>query len=287
MLNWPLRAMAAVQKLFEPLQAVDVYVEDTNDDVFYRRLLNHATKGEIEVARVYGLGGRDAVVRLAMTHDQTKRRALFIIDGDLSWVLGDSLTSVDGLYRHEAYCIENLLFCELAIARVVSEELAVLEDVARERVGLKEWRASILSPLLELFAAFATVHRLNPTVETVAQKVGTMCSVESGGSRLHKLDVAKVDAAKRASLDSAMNACDSETTMATYSRVLERIKAFSEPMHAISGKDFLLPLLDFHLQSLGCRIKRKALRVRLAGTGNIDRFKDLASALKHAARRTW
>ena len=109
MLKWPERAKAAIRKLFEPLQDLDVYVEDANDEGFYRCLLNHATDGKVRVARVFALGGRNAVLSAAAAHDQRTRRAVFIVDGDLPWVKGESIPEVDGLHRHEAYCIENLL----------------------------------------------------------------------------------------------------------------------------------------------------------------------------------
>ena len=35
MIRWPARALDAIQKLFEPLQDVDIFVEDAEDEVFY------------------------------------------------------------------------------------------------------------------------------------------------------------------------------------------------------------------------------------------------------------
>ena len=109
--RWPKRARAAIRKLFEPLQPIDVYVEDTNDEVFYRALLNRVLDGRVHIARVFGLGGRQAVVEAAANHDHFERRALFIVDGDLEWVRGLPAPKIPYLHRHEAYCIENLLFC--------------------------------------------------------------------------------------------------------------------------------------------------------------------------------
>lgn len=100
MIRWPPRSLAALRKLFEPLQAVDVYVEDTNDEAFYRRLLNFAVDGEIPVARVFALGGRLAVIEAAQLHDHSSRRAVFIIDGDLPWVRGDHVEALTGVHQH-------------------------------------------------------------------------------------------------------------------------------------------------------------------------------------------
>jgi Protein of unknown function (DUF4435) len=108
MLKWPSRARIAIRKLFQPLQDIDVYVEDENDEVFYRALLKRVGANEIRVARVFGLGGRSAVIEAARAYQDPQRRALFLIDGDLDWVRGVALQGPAHLHRHEAYCVENL-----------------------------------------------------------------------------------------------------------------------------------------------------------------------------------
>ncbi len=62
MLKWPDRAIGALRRLFEPLQDVDVYVEDMYDEVFYRHLLNRVVAGRVRIARIFSLGGRDAIL---------------------------------------------------------------------------------------------------------------------------------------------------------------------------------------------------------------------------------
>jgi hypothetical protein len=283
MLKWPDRAKAAIRKLFEPLQDIDVYVEDTNDEPFYRCLLNHATNGKVKVARVFALGGRNAVLAAAGAHNQTARRAVFIVDGDLPWVKGEPLPEIVGLHQHEAYCVENLLLCERAVSTLLSQEIVVTEDEATRRLGYQKWCDSILAPLIELFAAFATVHDYDPTVPTVSQGIGVMC-VKHRTPAITELDPVKVRRAKDRALSAAAAGADAQTVATRYQGLLARIDSMSNPLRTVSGKDFLLPLLDFHLQALGCRIKRKSLRVRLASSGEVDRFAGLANVLTLAAR---
>lgn len=283
MLKWPDRAKAAIRKLFEPLQDIDVYVEDTNDEAFYRCLLNHATNGKVKVARVFALGGRQAVLDAAASHDQKARPAVFIIDGDLPWVKGESKLELVGLHRHEAYCVENLLLCERALSTVLSQEIVVTEVEATRRLGYQQWCNSILGPLVELFAAFATVHDFDPTVPTVSQGVGVMC-VKHRAPTTTELDPVKVRRARDRALNAAEAGADTQTVAIHYQGLLARIRSMPNPLRTVSGKDFLLPLLDFHLQSLGCRIRRKSLRVRLASLGDMDRFASLANVLGLAAR---
>lgn len=281
MLKWPHKAQAAIRKLFEPLQDIDVYVEDSNDEVFYRCLLTHACGGKVKIARVFSLGGRPAVEAAAVVHDYMNRRALFIVDGDLPWVRGEASPTIPGLHRHEAYCIENLLFCEKALGFIFSQEAVLTEVNAHATLDYATWRKSVSEPLLNLFAAFATLNHFDPTIPTVSKGVGALCTKTTHSTALDALKVQQQisDALQNAS------AKTSTPTVANdfFSKVLNRIMSLKDPLNAVSGKDFLLPLVDFHLQALGCRIRRKSLRVRLAAAGDKMRFDSLAKSLEKAA----
>lgn len=283
MLKWPQRALGALRKLFEPLQEIDVYVEDTKDEPFYGCLIKHATQGRVQIARVFGLGGRVAVMRAARNYDQSKRRALFIIDGDLPWVRGEAVDPIIGLHRHDAYCVENLLLCERAVIALVSQELIVTEEDAERGLSYALWRASIVEPLADLFAAFAVAHEVSPSVPTVSTGLSAICDWCKRG-RINRIEMAKVATVRESVLNAAAAEARGSDVRTRHSEIFTRIMSLPEPLLAPSGKDYLLPLLDFHLRSLGCSIKRKSLRLRLAGSGNLDRFSDLASALIHAAR---
>lgn len=282
MLKWPERAKSALRKLFEPLQEIDVYVEDENDEAFYRCLLNSAANGAVKVARVFSLGGRPAVINAAIAHDHRARRALFVIDGDLSWVQGKPVPAIVGLHCHDAYCIENLILCEKAIALILSQEVVITEEEAAVRLAFDNWVAAVEVPLVDLFSAFATVNEVDPTVPTVSQKVGVMCT-KHRSTGITTLDISKVRRARDKALKAAAAVADEATVTATHARTLSRLKGLPQPLRAASGKDFVLPLIDFHLQSLGCRIKRSSLRVRLAGAGDLRRYAPLSAALFQAA----
>ena len=281
MLKWPQKAQSAIRKFFEPLQDIDVYIEDSNDEVFYRCLLKYACGDKVKVARVFSLGGRRAVEAAAMTHNHKNRRALFIVDGDLPWVRGDASPIIQGLHRHDAYCIENLLFCEKALGLVFAQEAVLTEANAHATLDYAAWKNSISEPLLKLFAAFATVNHFDPTVPTVSKGVGVLCKKTANGTVLDSTKVQQKieDSIQCASAKIVTQAAASDF----FDKILERIKLLKDPLNAVSGKDFLLPLIDFHLQTLGCRIRRKSLRVRLAAAGDRTRFDSLAKSLEKAA----
>jgi len=200
MLKWPARAMNAVVKLFEPLQDVDVYIEDAGDEVFYSSLLRNAAQDRIRVERVFSLGNRLKVIRGAQDYIPAGRRSLFLIDGDLEWVKDEVPPRLPWLYRLNAYCIENLILCDRAACTVLSEEQVMEEVDAEAALNFKEWLRSVEGPLVELFSAYATAHHFKPGYKTVSNGVGNLCS-QVGKATV--LDPNKVDLAKTAALAAA------------------------------------------------------------------------------------
>jgi len=283
MIQWPQRARAAIRKLFEPLQDIDVYVEDANDEVFYRMLLKKVSGGRVRVARVFALGGRTAVIDAAAQHDFSRRRALFLIDGDLNWVRGVPPPNVIGLHQHDAYCVENLLLCEKALAFVLAQEVVLSEEDAETALNFDAWVNSIRQPLVALFAAYGTAHEIAPEIPTVSKGVGVLCATNRRARRT-SLDAEKVSREEARLLSAVKNIGGKGLVESTYERILRRLQSLPFPLHGVSGKDFLLPLADLLLQSHGCRIKRRSLRVRLATAGDLTRYSRLHEALLNAAR---
>lgn len=280
MIKWPERAKVAIKKLFEPLQDIDVYVEDTNNEVFYTTLLKRVSQGNIRIAKVFALGGRKAVEDFASTYDHSQRRALFLIDGDLEWVRGIPPKNIVGLHQHDAYCIENLLLCEKAISQILAPEIIMTEEDAALKLNFSTWIESIQNPLLELFSAFATAHQFSPEEQTVAQRVGNMCTQKN---KINELDIEKVNLAKNKALAAAAAKIDQQKVEEVYQQNLARLRSLTFPLNAVSGKDFLLPLLNFLLQSLGCPTKTKVLKIKLANAGDINRFSSLFQAMEEAS----
>lgn len=279
--KWPSRALGAIKKLFEPLQDIDVYIEDSNDEVFYRSLLKFVCGDRVRIAKVYSLGGREKVIEAATAYVQNPRRALFIIDADLYLALGVPPPKITNLHQHEAYCIENLLLCENAISTILSQEAILDEEDAKFRLNLTNWIGGIEQKLVELFAIFATSQALSTGLPTVSEGIKDLITKNNG---ITALDLAKVDS-KINLIRSKIEAIKGKDAVkAEYEKIINNISNINKKIDVVSGKDFLLPLLDFQLQCEGCRIKRKSLRIRLSTLGNRERFNNLFNALEKAAK---
>lgn len=279
--TWPNRALGAIKKLFEPLQDIDVYIEDSNDEVFYRSLLKFVCGDRVRIAKVYSLGGREKVIEAAASYVQNQRKALFIIDADLYLARGVPPLNIANLHQHEAYCIENLLVCENAISTLLSQEAVVDEEDAKRRLNFTNWIGGIEQKLVELFTIFATSQGLSTGLPTVSEGINGLITKSNGATAL---DLAKVDS-KINSIRLKIEAIKGkEAVKEEYEKIISNISTINKKIDVVSGKDFLLPLLDFQLQREGCRIKRKSLRIRLSALGDRERFNNLFNALEKAAK---
>lgn len=286
MLKWPPRALGALVTLFKPLQDVEVFVEDRGDEVFYKELLQRAVGDRVRIARVFSLEGRHNVIKAAARSRSAadSRHALYLVDGDLEWVLGRPVSAdpTSNLFRLNAYCIENLLVDESAAAKVLGEELVLSELDAAKLLAFSAWRQAITLPLVRLFAAFATLHAVDSTRPTVTIGLNAVLSEAQGTAAL---DAQKADRLCKTLLSEAAAVVGGERADSIFCEVNSRALALANPLDIVSGKDYLLPLLDFVLRSCKCRVHRKPLRYRLALHCDKGRFADLVEAIVAAAGR--
>lgn len=280
MISWPRRASKALVRLFQPLQDIDVFVEDSGDEVFYSELFRRVASSEVTVRRVFSLHGRANVIAAAQAHDFSKRKAMFLIDGDYPWVRGEPAPDIHGLVRLDAYCIENLLIDGEAAVEIVLEETSIDREVASRKLQFDAWQHSIREPLSSLTIACAIANQLVPAIPTTSVALGRIISTSNGES-IPSLDAAKVKAFCEELLNHAQVTHETESCV----NLRQRIHGLPNLLDAVSGKDILLPLFDFHLRrACDCKVKRASLRVRLARHLSAARADSLARALTAYAR---
>jgi len=285
MLRWPLRAASALATLFRPLQDIDVYVEDVGAEAFYSELLNRLTDGKFRIYRVIPLGNRQAVEMASAKYLPGQRASIFICDGDLDWVRGDAVQSIPYLHRLGVYCIENFLICEKAAVEILVEtDGALLRNVAAMQLGWQSWKQSMAKPLAEIFALFAAARKLAPACPSVSLGVGRLLAKAKRGQpqSFDSVLAAKFTAEYRSKIEGLT---DAVMLAEEFTRVMDRISSLSDPLYAVSGKDFLLPLLRFHL--LGMRkanFDDRSFKFRLARHCDLSPLQLLKRALHLAAQ---
>jgi hypothetical protein len=279
MLRWPDKAIEAVVRLFEPLQDVDVYVEDITDETFYSHLLRRLMEGHRRVVRVFAVGDRKAVLARAEAYIGS-RPSVFLVDGDFEWVLGRPAPQVSRVLRLDAYCIENLLIDRQAAVRVLFEEACLSELAAESALDFAGWVEQLSTPLTRLFATFAAAHLLAPALPTISLGIGAICTAASRS--LPELDPQKTEILRKKILNDVSMVRGDNEAEALADSISLKCDALEFPLDIVSGKDFLLPLLEFRLRKHGCRVPRRSLRLRLALHCNRSRFRKIIEALSNA-----
>lgn len=279
MIRWPIKSARAISKLFKSTQNLDIFIEDQGDEQFYTLLFRSAAPEGVVVTRVVALGGCEPVKNAALTY-MDERPALFLIDGDLQWVRGEAAPVISRLYRLNCYCIENILLCERLVATVAAEELMCSDDEALENLKFFEWRES-MRPLVSLFARFAVLNKVAPEIATISNGFSQLVTADP----VHKLPVLCEEKVKTrmAAIDEIIHQRVGASGFKDIASVERRIDEFDGGLLAVSGKDFLLPLLFFYLKLIsGTRISVEQFRFRLASNSLPGDLPELRRALEFA-----
>lgn len=273
------QAKAAKSVFFEDVNDIDIYIEDTAFGypklftVLFSRLLND----QYRVNKVFPLGGRTAVVEQHNEHS-SDRPSLYIIDGDLFLLTGDTVNNQSGLYKFPYYCVENILCDQDAILTIMDEEEPVknLDDL-EGLFNYQEWLLNNEDKLFSLFVEYAISMTLNPQEQTVAFKVSDLVSCNKGELDNTKL-LNRTEALKQMSIG-----CSSlEAYESTRNEILTNFELSGlNKLDVISGKDYLFPLLKTRAKSLvKTKISDLNFKLRLAKSCNVN---SISPAIEHIA----
>jgi hypothetical protein len=211
--------------------------------------------------------------------------AFFIIDGDLEWVRGDAPPLPQRVYRIDAYCVENLLIHEDPAIQIAIEEAVLSEETARQALGFENWINNTTGLLAELFVWFAALNSVKPAERTVGLGIGMLLTSSRRGT-LPMLDGTKVNTLTDEMRQKTEAAVGAKEAKKLSDAIRARIAGLPRQSDAISGKDYLLPLFEYHLWRCTSRkTRRGSLRVRLARHCSLKRFKPVTVAIAGRMRR--
>ena len=133
--------------------SIDIYTEDCDKDKeFYKKLLKRLLADtSIEINDIYPLGCRRIVIEKCKNDTDTRRKKLYIVDGDI-YLQYKVKENIEHLFVLDAYCIENYMICEDAICDVAYNLHArdSYENV-KNALRIPQELNSISKPLIDLF----------------------------------------------------------------------------------------------------------------------------------------
>ncbi len=230
------------------------------------------------------MGGRKQVILACVSHDFSARRALFLIDGDFPWLRGEKEDLPEGIHRLPAYCVENLIACRKATVELLFESCGKRDrGTIQKALAWATWISDEVVPLIELFKIYAVANLFEPEMPTVIEGHAAFLT-QTTKKTPPTLDKAKVN--KRIlEILAHLNARYGKAAVnAERIKIGQRLKRLLIPVDAVSGKDFLLPLLHIRCKGIvNQNLTRASLKLRLARHCDTIRFSSLAKALRSAA----
>jgi len=257
-------AKSAKSVFFEDVNDIDIYIEDTA--MGYKKLFSimfsRVFSDKYRVDNVFPIGDRKSVINQHEKHIRTGRPSIYIIDGDLFMLTGESLNNTDGLFKLPFYCIENLLCDSEAIIDLFDEEDPVKSrGEIQEQFDYSSWVDGNCTMLFDLFIEYAVSFKVNPSVQTVAYSVKNIVSSEKGNVCSNKINE-RIDELRLSSID----AVGEEIYAKEKNSILDNYALSDiDPMSFVSGKDYLFPLLKMRAKSIvKTSISDITLKMRLA-----------------------
>ncbi|MEZ8197350.1 DUF4435 domain-containing protein [Vibrio splendidus] len=269
------KAKRAKSAFYHEYNEIDIYIEDTaiGYKKIFRKLMSRYFEGSYKVSDVFPLGGRDQVLKACGNDQQPRKRPrLYIVDGDLYLLLGESI-QLQGLYVLPRYCVENHLICPNALTQILEEEAPESEyEQLEDKLDFIGWINANKMHLIELFIVYAVAKKLTPTIQTVA--FGYKGLISSGDG---EVDATKV----RHRIESLSKDVISLVGQKAYEKEYEEISSKvsfknSELLTYISAKDILMPLLTLRLQrTTKFKVSNLTLKHRLSNRCAIESFNGL------------
>ncbi len=282
MLHYKNSIIPTIALFFRRNNDIDVFIEDSNDEEFYKTLLMRLVP-ENKISKIISCGCKTNLIE-ACEADQAdrKRRRIYLADGDLDLVFDNNRKDLHHFFVLDRYCIENFLVNETGIVEVLHGCIVLDRSVIIKQLTLDSWLESISSYLIELFFHYSISHESQLGLKTVSIGVGTFCKQQP--KNVHTLDFLKVEQ----KIDELKTEIISHIGQTAYLELITDRRS-RWPLNSntlltiVSAKDYLLPLLAFRFKKLKGKVSFnlhfESLRIGLAKSCALDDLEPLRKVI--------
>jgi hypothetical protein len=266
-----------ISLFFKYKNDVDIFIEDSNDEEFYKSLFSNLLNGK-RVNKIISCRCKTNLLS-ACENDQIdrKRKRIYLADADLDLILDTNRKDLKHLFVLDRYCIENFLIEEIGIIETLHDCIILDKEKITKELGLENWLKTISHSLIELFLHYAISHEHSLGHTTVSYSVGKLCKQVN---KITVLDLNKVDERIKEFREKIIIAIGednyNENIYAKRNKWPSNINTFLE---IVSAKDYILPLVSFRFKKLKGKetynLKRETFRMRLAKTCEFDSLSNL------------
>jgi len=225
-----------------------IFTEDKKDDqIFYDLLLSRLSDESLKIVSITPLGSRANVMKRSLEDKNPQVPTLYMIDGDIDLHMKQPIES-SNLIGLDRYCIENYLCCENGLISLLVTNYG--NSVAHYKSKL-EFRKT-LNRFCYDFQKIAVRYYVAQQLEcqTGFKKADDFFFIRGNG--VFKVDKPKVHAEIQRVENLIKNKIKENKTKAYKSEMIRLIKEVENKnpfntnnyLKVISGKDFLLPILE-------------------------------------------
>lgn len=224
---------------------IDIFTEDEKKDlefykVLFKRLLEDT---DIKINDITTLGCRNKVIERCKNEPSNGKHKIFIVDGDIFLINQLETEQLDNLFILDSYCIENYLICQNASTKFAYNLIGTKSiEKVREQLDFDNWLDNLVEPLIELFFHFSILHevigkfRLFNAYKYI--KKGT-------------LNIGLVNLEIESIKSEIFEVINEEEYINLYKKREEKwLKNTDTLLRIVSGKDYLLPLLQIQIQNV-------------------------------------
>lgn len=284
MLRYKEFIIPTISLFFKSKNDVDIFIEDSNDEEFYKVLLGRLTDGK-RINKIISCKCKNELLK-ACEEDQIdrKRKRIYLTDGDLDLIINTNRTDLRYLHVLDKYCIENFLVQEEGIIEMLHTSIVLDKSLIRKQLTLINYFKSISSPLIELFLHYSMTHLHKMGTKTVSVSVGNFCVKKKS---INVLDIEKVEIKIQELRNEIILTIGENDYNETIYNLRQKWPAnYENLLTVVSAKDYILPLLVFRFKKLNGKetfnLKWESLRIALAKTVNLDSLLDLKNKIMSA-----
>jgi len=256
---------------------IDIFTEDENKDrefysVLFQRLLKDT---DITINDITPLGCRANVINRCKNEPDNGRKKIFIVDGDIYIIYKKKTEKLKNLFILDSYCIENYIVDEDSCTQFAYNLLGTkpISEI-KNKIKFDEWINSLTVPLIDLFIHFSILHEINGRFNLYnAYKFIVKGTIDI--SLVNKeIDLVKSEILEIISIDKYNELLEKRNSIWT--------KSPDTFMKIVSGKDYILPLVQIKVQEirkLKGLFSNESLKVLLAQFCKLDRLERLKKTI--------
>lgn len=171
-LEYSADALATRSVLFQGLNEINLFVEDTDMEYVYETIFKRLLKDKYNIRAIFPLGGKPKVkerfFELGSKTDGINN--FYIVDGDFDrYIHSDCMISDPCFIYLKTYNIENYFLDEEACVKFAKGYLKCLDNLVVSKVSFTNWKNRIVSESYKLFLCYCFVQKFYPTEKTLSR----------------------------------------------------------------------------------------------------------------------